>query len=211
MSSEESNKMSKKTLSQDSNFNFLGVYDNALSKEECNKVLQIYEHATRGRIGYHVGLLDRDNYPHKRAHTLACDLKSFPIEEHHGINSYVENALSRTLPDYIEKYSFLKQMGIWHWDTPYNVQKYKEGEGYYTLHCEHAVDFPRRILVWMVYLNDCECGTEYPYQDTIVDAKAGRVVFWPAGWTHPHKGVTPNKGVKYIATGWYSYYEKHTN
>ena len=205
MSSEESNKMSKKTLSQDSNFNFLGVYDNALSKEECNKVLQIYEHATRGRIGYHVGLLDRDNYPHKRAHTLACDLKSFPIEEHYGINSYVENALSRTLPDYIEKYSFLKQMGIWHWDTPYNVQKYKEGEGYYTLHCEQAVDFPRRMLVWMIYLNTVTDGggTYFENYDRTTDAVEGRVVLWPPYWTHCHHGVVSNTQTKYIATGWF--------
>ena len=28
---------------------------------------------------------------------------------------------------------------------------------------------------------------------------------WPAYWTHPHKGVTPNVGDKYIATGWLNY------
>ena len=187
--------------------NFIQCTSGALSKEECNKVLQIYEHATRGRIGYHVGLLDRDNYPHKRAHTLACDLKSFPIEEHHGINSYVENALSRTLPDYIEKYSFLKQMGIWHWDTPYNVQKYKEGEGYYTLHCEQAVDFPRRMLVWMIYLNTVtdKGGTYFNVYDKMIRPKEGRLVIWPAYWTHTHHGIVSETETKYLLTGWYEF------
>ena len=64
---------------------------------------------------------------------------------------------------------------------------------------------PQRILAWMIYLNDAECGTEFPYQDITLEAKAGRLALWPAAWTHPHKGVTPNIGNKYIATGWYEY------
>ena len=58
-------------------------------------------------------------------------------------------------------------------------------------------------LAWMVYLNDAASGTEFPYQEMIVEPKEGRTVIWPAGWTHPHKGVTPNEGIKYIATGWF--------
>ena len=42
-------------------------------------------------------------------------------------------------------------------------------------------------------------------QNKISEAKAGRLVIWPSAWSHPHKGVTPNKGLKYIATGWYCF------
>ena len=42
----------------------------------------------------------------------------------------------------------------------------------------------------------------------IVKPEIGRTVIWPAGWTHPHKGVTPNKGLKYIATGWFYFLPK---
>ena len=38
-----------------------------------------------------------------------------------------------------------------------------------------------------------------------VNAKMGRCVIWPAAWTHVHRGVTPNKGLKYIVTGWVTY------
>ena len=40
-----------------------------------------------------------------------------------------------------------------------------------------------------------------------IHPKRGRIVMWPAGWTHIHSGVTPNKGDKYIISGWYSYNE----
>ena len=59
----------------------------------------------------------------------------------------------------------------------------------------------------MLYLNNAKSGTRFYYPDLIqnkvVNAKRGRIVIWPAYWTHPHSGVTPNKGDKYIATGWY--------
>jgi prolyl 4-hydroxylase len=85
----------------------------------------------------------------------------------------------------------------------YNLQKYEEGEGFFSLHNEQSGSYPYRLLAWMVYLNDATSGTEFPYQEMTVTPKEGRTVIWPAGWTHPHKGVTPNKGTKYIATGWF--------
>ena len=85
----------------------------------------------------------------------------------------------------------------------YNLQKYEEGEGFFSLHNEQSGSYPYRLLAWMVYLNDAKSGTEFPYQEMIVEPKEGRTVIWPAGWTHPHKGVTPNEGTKYIATGWF--------
>ena len=57
----------------------------------------------------------------------------------------------------------------------------------------------------MIYLNYAKSGTEFPYYNKTIRAKKGRLVLWPSQWTHIHKGVTPNVGVKYIATGWYGY------
>ena len=86
-----------------------------------------------------------------------------------------------------------------------NIQKYIEGGGYHQYHQEHGPRHSLRMLVWMLYLNDSKCGTEFPQWNKIVKAKQGRLVIWPAFWTHVHRGVTPNKGTKYIATGWFNY------
>ena len=61
-------------------------------------------------------------------------------------------------------------------------------------------------MAWMFYLNDAKSGTEFMHFPTI-NARRGRLVIWPAFWTHTHKGVIPNKGVKYIITGWVSFLE----
>ena len=59
-------------------------------------------------------------------------------------------------------------------------------------------------MAWMFYLNDAKSGTEFANYPTI-NAKMGRCVIWPSFWTHLHKGVIPNRGIKYIATGWFVY------
>ena len=81
-----------------------------------------------------------------------------------------------------------------------------ETDGYKMWHCEHGpFDISsRRIIAWMFYLNNAKSGTEFMHFSN-VRAKRGRCVIWPSFWTHLHKGVTPNKGLKYIITGWASF------
>jgi hypothetical protein len=61
-----------------------------------------------------------------------------------------------------------------------------------------------RVLVFTLYLNDVEEGgeTEFLYLSKRVQPKTGRMVIWPAGFTHTHRGNPPLKGDKYIITGW---------
>ncbi len=181
-----------------SNFNFLESYDDILSKEECHKMIDDFENSDMEK---HYGAVG-GSIAKKEAETLSCELSNGVFS---NFNKPVVDSLSKVLPLYKNKYDFMSKLFHWRWDDVYNIQKYGDGDGYYTLHCEQGPITSSRILVWMIFLNDAECGTEFPYQNKTMDAKTGRVVLWPAAWTHPHKGVTPNRGLKYIATGWYSY------
>jgi hypothetical protein len=83
--------------------------------------------------------------------------------------------------------------------------------GYHVWHYENG-DRPEaynRELVWMIYLNDMPEGegeTEFLYQKKRIRPTQGTVVIWPAGMTHPHRGLTVYTQPKYILTGWYSKY-----
>ena len=121
------------------------------------------------------------------------------------------NALAETKKKFVEKYDFLNHIRTWLIAEVFKIQKYEPTEAYFELHCETNgyTDgiTERRIIAFMVYLNDVEEGGEtyFPHQNIKFKPKAGNMMFWPAYWTHPHKGIPAPKETKYIITGWFSY------
>ena len=90
----------------------------------------------------------------------------------------------------------------------FNMQRFDPGKGFFTYHCETGADSNSyRQIVWMIYLNDIEekGGTLFKYQNMRIAPEAGKMLIWPAGWTHFHKSEVAPKETKYIITGWYQY------
>lgn len=87
-------------------------------------------------------------------------------------------------------------------------QKTPVSGGYSVWHCEQGGGGQaNRALAWMIYLNDITDGgeTEFCYQGLKCKAETGKLVIWPAGITHPHRGNPPYSGEKYIVTGWFEH------
>ena len=178
--------------------NFIEIYDDIIPKEGWDYIINQFDNRefpeefvggdTKFKKSYTVGMNFDDDY-----------FSTF--------NEPIAFCLRIALEQYKQKYPFMNKLIYWACDKGYNLQRYQEGEGYHFLHCEQDGNpaYHSRMLVWMLYLNDAECGTEFPYQDIVIQPKSGRLLIWPAAWTHPHRGVVPNKGLKYIATGWYRY------
>ena len=187
------------------NPDFIGIYDDALSKKECEILINQFEksdkiHQGGTASGYKPGIKD--------CLQLNCNL-----EEECAISNIIKPKLISYMNKYVKKYRFHENKGaldlIYTWGCYnwFNIQKYDgENDGYKKWHCEQGPSnsSSKRILAWMFYLNDAKSGTEF-YNRSTIRAKAGRCVIWPAFWTHTHRGVIPNVGLKYIITGWFSY------
>ena len=179
---------------------FIELYDDALSSDNCDKLIEYFN--THPQSAGMVGNQIVDPFEKKSTELMNSlfSFHSFPYQ-------LISSTLKEHTEKYIEKYPPLKYMRKWGIEDGFTLKKFEgEDEGYKAWHTEHSTDFPLRILVWMFYLNDAQSGTEFLNYPTI-EAKKGRLVIWPAGWTHYHKGVTPNKGIKYIMSGWYSFKE----
>jgi hypothetical protein len=182
------------------------IYDNILSQKNCDEIIEIFEksqspYKVKGVVGDKMIV----NKELKDSIDLSLSFNSPDNEGEYKINQYVKNTLSVCTEKYKKKYPFLMETHIWNVDDEYNIQKFSDGGGYYSIHCEVSPQKSKRILVWMIYLNNAKCGTRFYYPKRDIKARRGRVVIWPAFWTHPHSGITPNKGDKYILTGWFSY------
>jgi hypothetical protein len=111
--------------------------------------------------------------------------------------------INSCVQEYCDKFEYLKMMSSFKMEA-FNIQKYEPGGGFYTWHCEATLKI-RRVVVWMVYLNDVDDGgTEFIHQNHIEKAEAGKLLLWPVDWTHAHRGQISYTKTKYILTGWYS-------
>ena len=93
--------------------------------------------------------------------------------------------------------------------TPiFNLQHYAPGEGFKRWHCDwtisdEATEPVHRVLAWILYCNSVdEAGTEFHWQDHHEPAERGKLVIFPAGPSHIHRGRVNESASKLIATGW---------
>jgi hypothetical protein len=179
-------------------------YSNAFSKDFCNNVIEIFERMHSERQTYSRNSLsknsdDRVSYdwaPHGQMHYY-----------HHDVVQAFYAGINSCYDQYIEKYAMLKEVSR-HSPKGMCIQRTSPHQGYHVWHVESEGNFSvSRVVAYTLYLNDVEEGgeTEYLYQGLKVKPEAGKVVIWPSGWTHPHRGNPIYTGFKYIITGWYTY------
>ena len=184
--------------------NFIGTYDNYITKEECNKAIQLFENQNKfnntvNRIGgENSSILQKQDQqlfagPHN-INVWWTELKTMMVNFDIAWNHYATNTGASSAYD--TKFYF----------TTLKIQKTLPTEGYHVWHVEHGKGFDNepRAFVFSIYLNDVEDGgeTEFLHFSKRVKPKTGRIVIWPAAFPYVHRGNPPLSGEKYILTSW---------
>ena len=176
--------------------NFIEIYDNIYNKEDCEKIIATFENDPNRQSGL------TGNGRIREEIKKSVDVGVF-VNQASLYNDILIPKMIPRIKQYAKKYPAIDNLELWGISPSYTIQKYGDGDGYFQEHSEHCAWFPKRILAWMVYLNNAKCGTKFVHQKKVTKARRGRLVIWPAFWTHTHCGITPNRGEKYIATGWF--------
>ena len=193
--------MKEKTVNID---NFIGVYDNYITEEECNKAIKLFEdqdnfNRTANRIGGEKAsiLQKQDQQFFASPNNIDIwwsDLKPMMLNFDIAWKHYVKNTGADDA------------YGVPFHFTNLKIQKTLPTEGYHVWHIEHGKGFDNesRAFVFSIYLNDVEEGgeTEFLHFSKRVQPKTGRIVIWPAAFPYLHRGNPPLSGEKYIITSW---------
>ena len=191
-------------MSKKANPNFIGEYKNALSKEECKLIIQYFEESQDKRPGVLYDMEDGAVVDKSRKDSTDLILG---WEDEVMPSFILDNALFKGAQQYRESHPGVDEISPWGPDELYNIQKYKPNQGFHRVHCESGNKGNPRVLAWMFYLNTVTDGggTRFPEYDLDVRAEVGKLLIWPAFFTHIHHGIVSETQTKYIATGWFVY------
>lgn len=178
---------------------FIYEIKNALPEPLCEEMVTLFENSPdqqyEGRIGQ--GQLTEQSIK------KSTDLRISGNKSWGKYDKILFQSLSKALNHFSAEFPFFavnkfKDMG-------YNMQRTRVGE-YYHWHIDSGPgEFSQRQLVAIWYLNDVDGPggeTEFALQDVKIKPETGKMVLFAPFWTHIHRNVTLEKGVKYIATTW---------
>jgi len=187
----------------------IGIFDDCFGAKMCDDYIKYYKELdSKGFVLQRQQ--ERPNTDPKDVKDNGVDLVIPPFSNFGDFNITYHAAefnsifWSSIYPEYTKKYSILKgypQHNIY----SIRLQRTLPGEGYHVWHSEDAGQQVKgRILAYMLYLNDDFEGgeTEFLYLKTRIKPRKNRLLLWPAGFTHTHRGNMPLSGEKYIITGW---------
>ncbi len=196
---------------------FIGSYTDGASKEYCDKVINAFncfedapEYGFDPELGMRSDLSDSTQSRFRKDHVLYLEDQELPMGGYRIVNPTLmeetKNILQENLQKYIKDYPSLGFQNIELCSI--KIQKTEPKGGFHVWHCEHQSgnNHPLRVLAWTIYLNDIPEGegeTEFLEYGIRIPPKKGTVCFFPASFTHTHRGNAVYSCDKYIATGWY--------
>lgn len=170
----------------------------ALPAELCRSMIERFEahqdEQYEGRIGQ---LAAKD-----RSIKKSTDLVVSGKPHWKDIDRALFQSLGQAIIEFRESYPFFK--GPFK-DMGYAIQRTQPGEHYHWHIDGGSHEFSQRQLVALWYLNDVPGPggeTEFLYQQVRIKPATGKLILFPPFWTHEHRGVTLQQGLKYIATTW---------
>ena len=187
-----------KTIKEVKENTFIFEQKNALPAELCDDMIKRFEAHTdeqyQGRIGQTVS---QDTSIKK-----TTDLVVSGKDHWKDVDNNLFRSMGIAIKEFREAYPYFK--GPFK-DMGYAIQRYNPGEFYHWHIDGGSHDFSQRQLVALWYLNDVPGPggeTEFLFQDIKIKPEKGKLVLFPPFWTHEHRAVTLDEGVKYIATTW---------
>jgi hypothetical protein len=185
---------------------FIGIFDNAFSKDFCQRVINFFENANEA------GLCYTRQQENNVTRSIKDDRAVMMTEE----LSYTLNATKSLSKEFVdifwshfaeyakEKYYSISENCDLRIDE-LKIQKTNVGQGYHAWHFEQGNKFTSdRICAFQIYLNDVEDGgeTEFLYYSKRIKPVQGRLIIWPGSYTHTHRGNPPLTNTKYVITSW---------
>ena len=177
---------------------FIFEFNDSLNNEQCNNMIERFENSSEDHYQGRIGQKFKQDTTIKKSTDMVISGK----EKWKDVDELLFTSLAKALSKIKKQFDFFS--GPFK-DVGYAIQRTNPDE-YYHWHIDGGShQFSDRQLVAIWYLNDVDGPggeTEFLNQNVKVKPETGKLILFPPFWTHEHRGVKLQKGVKYIATTW---------
>lgn len=184
---------------------FIKEYNDFVTAHDCDQIIQHFDRCealglTENRMQF------SGHSPHEKDDSVVKleSFRSLALPESTELYRQIHNIINEAWIEYTNEFSMLKEVlvacpHLW-------IQRTAKGQGYHVWHHEaDNLSTSHRVATFILYLTDITEGgeTEFLYQSKRVNPRQGKLVMFPAGYTHTHRGnPVLSDEVKYIVTGW---------
>ena len=177
---------------------FIFEFNDSLNNEQCNNMIERFENSSEDHYQGRIGQKFKQDTTIKKSTDMVISGK----EKWKDVDELLFTSLAKALSKIKKQFDFFS--GPFK-DVGYAIQRTNPDE-YYHWHIDGGShQFSDRQLVAIWYLNDVDGPggeTEFLNQNVKIKPETGKLILFPPFWTHEHRGVKLQKGVKYIATTW---------
>jgi hypothetical protein len=184
---------------------FIYVFDDILSKEHCDLILNEYQNSDEwenssiaGDESSENGLVSLDIRRCKRIPLSVDDV----MQKNFFVRKKIDDILFSSVKDIIKRYENIFPTFGASIDTGYEILKYNEGD-FYTIHTDSYKSNPRSLSC-SIQLNEDYDGGEFAFFDrgVLVRAKTGSAIVFPSNFMFPHEIMPVIKGTRYSVITW---------
>jgi len=164
--------------------NFTLIKDNFLNQEQCAFIINYF----KNRVSI-------------ETHENGINYAMFNDQDYINLN-FLKEKISSMCSKYVETFKEIEYIADKWALNEFRFKMFKPGNYFQKWHSENSLKSPNRILSFMIYLSEHNCGTEF-FDKTVIKSNLGKAIIFPAYFTHTHRGqVCPENKERFLLTGY---------
>lgn len=190
-----------KTSSDEDLFDYIQVFDDEISPEDCKMILDEYKDSDE----WVDSLVDDGELNNKLRNCMEIYVSMEDvIKKNFDHRKHIDDLIYKTVQSAAQKYVNMNPRISVSMDSGYVLLRYNEGQ-FYREHTDSYTERPRELSC-SLFLNDDYEGGEFAFfgRKKIIKPKTGSVLIFPSNFMFPHEVMPVTKADRYSIVTWFT-------
>ena len=186
--------------SKSSIVDYIKVYDNIFTPEECKTILDEYKNSDDWKFTK-VGSEGMEDNDYRNCESIDISYRDI-IEKNQSVRKNIDEIIHKKSIGVAQKYITEFPLCCLKSDSGYNLLRYNTG-GFYKEHTDSYLEEPRTLAMSINLNDDYEGGSMAFFNEEVtIRGGLGSIIMFPANFMYPHQIMEVTKGTRYAIVTW---------